>query len=127
MVTLPSESSSSLSAGWDWLPQENRRVSNEAFPPLTQDLRWTANYPGLPGLAEVVSRILQRAKRSDCEGAEYEILENATSSLPQISRISMETHSTVNRKAEDLEKLLRGYGFDVRLFDGDRLYATRLS
>ena len=64
--------------------------------------------------------------KMDCEGAEYEILENATSRLQQISRISMETHTTVDRKAGDLEKLLRGYGFDVRLFGGDRLYATRL-
>jgi FkbM family methyltransferase len=65
--------------------------------------------------------------KMDCEGAEYQILENATSRLQQISRISMETHTTVDRKAEDLEELLRGYGFDVRLFGGSRLYATRLS
>jgi FkbM family methyltransferase len=65
--------------------------------------------------------------KMDCEGAEYEILENATSRLQQISRISMETHTTVDRKAEDLEKLLCAYGFEVRLFGGHRLYATRLS
>ena len=65
--------------------------------------------------------------KMDCEGAEYEILENATSRLQQISRISMETHTTVDRRAEDLEKLLRAYGFEVRLFGGSRLYATRLS
>jgi FkbM family methyltransferase len=65
--------------------------------------------------------------KMDCEGAEYEILENATPTIQQIGRISMETHTTMDRKAEDLEKLLRGHGFDVRLFGGSRLYATRLS
>jgi FkbM family methyltransferase len=65
--------------------------------------------------------------KMDCEGAEYEILENAISRLQQIGRISMETHTTLDRKAGDLEKLLRGHGFDVRLFEGHRLYATRLS
>lgn len=65
--------------------------------------------------------------KMDCEGAEYEILESATSRLQQIGRISMETHTTLDRKAEDLEKLLRGHGFEVRLFDGHRLYASRLS
>ena len=65
--------------------------------------------------------------KMDCEGAEYEILENATSRLPQISRISMETHTTADRKAEDLERLLREYGFEVRLLGDSRLYATRLS
>jgi FkbM family methyltransferase len=40
--------------------------------------------------------------KMDCEGAEYEILENATSRLKQIRRISMETHTTVDRQAEDL-------------------------
>jgi FkbM family methyltransferase len=63
--------------------------------------------------------------KMDCEGAEYEVLESAISRLKQIRRISMETHTTLDRKAEDLEKLIRGQGFDVRLFDGSRLYATR--
>jgi FkbM family methyltransferase len=63
--------------------------------------------------------------KMDCEGAEYEILENAISRLQQIGRISMETHSTLDRKAEDLAKLLRRYGFDVRLLGDSRLYATR--
>ena len=63
----------------------------------------------------------------DCEGAEYEILENAVSRLPQIRRISMETHTTFDRKAEDIEKLLRRHDFDVRLFGDHRLYATRRS
>jgi len=62
--------------------------------------------------------------KMDCEGAEYEILENAISRLPQIGRISMETHTTSNRKAEDLERLLCTNGFDVTLFGGSRLYAT---
>jgi FkbM family methyltransferase len=61
--------------------------------------------------------------KMDCEGAEYEILENAISRLQQIGRISMETHTTSNRKAEDLERLLCRNGFDVRLFGGSRLYA----
>lgn len=61
----------------------------------------------------------------DCEGAEYEILENATAKLSQITRISMETHTTPHRKAEDLERLLRAHGFEVSLFGGSRLYATR--
>jgi hypothetical protein len=39
----------------------------------------------------------------------------------------METHTTPDRTAEDLVKLLRKNGFEVRLFDGHRLYATRLS
>jgi FkbM family methyltransferase len=65
--------------------------------------------------------------KMDCEGAEYEILENAGSRLQQIRRISMETHTTVDRKAEDLENLLRGRGFEVRRFAGSRLYANRLS
>jgi FkbM family methyltransferase len=64
--------------------------------------------------------------KMDCEGAEYEILEGSTSRLPQISRISMETHTTLHRKAEDLRKLLRTFGFDVRLFGDSRLYATRV-
>ena len=63
----------------------------------------------------------------DCEGSEYEILENATPRLQQISRISMETHTTPDRKAEDMEKLLCSNGFKVRRFGGSRLYATRLS
>jgi FkbM family methyltransferase len=63
----------------------------------------------------------------DCEGAEYEILENSTLRLKQVGRISMETHTTPDRTAEDLVKLLRNNGFEVRLFDGHRLYATRLS
>jgi FkbM family methyltransferase len=63
----------------------------------------------------------------DCEGAEYEILENATSRLPQIGRISMETHTTLHRNAPDLEELLRRHGFGVRLVGCSRLYATRLS
>jgi FkbM family methyltransferase len=63
----------------------------------------------------------------DCEGSEYEILENATSRLQQIGRISMETHTTSDRKAEDMEKLLCSHGFKVRLFGGSRLYATRFS
>ena len=62
----------------------------------------------------------------DCEGAEYEILENATSRLKQIGRISMETHTTLHRNPKDLEELLRRHGFVVRLFGG-LLYATRLS
>ena len=65
--------------------------------------------------------------KMDCEGAEYEILENAPSRIRQIGRLSMETHTISDRKAEDLEKLLRGQGFEVRLFDGSRLYAARLS
>jgi FkbM family methyltransferase len=65
--------------------------------------------------------------KMDCEGSEYEILENATSRLQQISRISMETHTTADRKAEDIEKLLRAHGFEVKLFGGHRLYAARLS
>jgi FkbM family methyltransferase len=64
--------------------------------------------------------------KMDCEGAEYEVLENATSRLQQVGRISMETHTTSDRTAEDLEKLLHRHGFDVRLFGGHRLYATRL-
>ncbi len=62
--------------------------------------------------------------KMDCEGAEYEILENATSRLPQISRISMETHTTADRKAEDLERLLREYGF--RLGSSAILGSTQL-
>jgi FkbM family methyltransferase len=62
----------------------------------------------------------------DCEGAEYEILENATSRLQQISRISMETHSTLDRRPEDLHRLLSTHHFEVRRF-GPFLYATRLS
>jgi FkbM family methyltransferase len=65
--------------------------------------------------------------KMDCEGAEYEILENAISRLQQIGRISMETHTTIGRKPEDLEKLLQSHGFDVRLFEATRLYASRLS
>jgi hypothetical protein len=63
----------------------------------------------------------------DCEGAEYEILKNSTSRLKQVGRISMETHATPDRTVEDLVKLLRNNDFEVRLFDGHRLYATRLS
>jgi FkbM family methyltransferase len=63
--------------------------------------------------------------KMDCEGAEYEILENGISRLHQIRRISMETHTTPDRRAEDIEKLLSAHGFDVRLFDDHRLYATR--
>jgi len=65
--------------------------------------------------------------KMDCEGAEYEILENSTSRLRQINRISMETHTTSDRKAEDIETLLRGHGFSTKLFGGSRLYATRSS
>jgi FkbM family methyltransferase len=65
--------------------------------------------------------------KMDCEGAEYEILENATSRIRQIGRISMETHSISDRKTEDLERLLRTHRFDVRVFDRDRLYASRLT
>jgi FkbM family methyltransferase len=65
--------------------------------------------------------------KMDCEGAEYEILENAAPRLEKIGRISMETHTTSDRRAEDLERLLRRHGFDVRLFDGSRLYASRVS
>ena len=65
--------------------------------------------------------------KMDCEGAEYEILENATSRIQQIGRISMETHTISDRKAEDLERLLRKHHFDVRLIGGNWLYATRLS
>jgi hypothetical protein len=61
----------------------------------------------------------------DCEGAEYEILENATPRLNQIGRISMETHGTFHRNPRDLEELLRRHGFGIRLF-GSFLYATRL-
>src|SRR5262249_40940942 len=63
--------------------------------------------------------------KMDCEGAEYEILENSVQRLCQIRRISMETHTIRDRNAEDLAKLLRENRFDVRLFGGDRLYATR--
>jgi hypothetical protein len=65
--------------------------------------------------------------KMDCEGAEYEILENAIPRLPQIRRISMETHTTSERRAEDLETLLCRHGFEVRLFDSSRLYGTRRS
>lgn len=65
--------------------------------------------------------------KMDCEGAEYEILENSASRIRQIGRISMETHTLPDRKTEDLEKLLLSEHFDVRVFDRDRLYATRLS
>jgi FkbM family methyltransferase len=65
--------------------------------------------------------------KMDCEGADYEIFENAKSRFRQINRISMETHTVGNRKAEDLGKLLGESGFDVRLFGGHRLYATRRS
>lgn len=65
--------------------------------------------------------------KMDCEGAEYEILENATSRLNQVRRISMETHTTSDRNAKDLEELLRRHGFGVKLFGGHRLYASRLS
>jgi hypothetical protein len=64
--------------------------------------------------------------KMDCEGAEYEILENATSLLRRIRRISMETHTTADRRPEDLENLLSGHGFAVRLYGGSRLYATEL-
>ena len=63
--------------------------------------------------------------KMDCEGAEYEILENAGARLRQIGRVSMETHTTPNRKAEDMEKRVQSNGFKVKLFGGDRLYATR--
>jgi FkbM family methyltransferase len=62
----------------------------------------------------------------DCEGAEYEILESATCRLQQIGRISMETHTTSTRRAEDLAMLLRRHGFAVKLWAPERLYATRL-
>jgi hypothetical protein len=62
----------------------------------------------------------------DCEGAEYEILENAMPRLREISRISMKTHTIGGRRAEDLEDLLGRHGFDVRLFGGSRLYASKL-
>jgi FkbM family methyltransferase len=65
--------------------------------------------------------------KMDCEGAEYEILENATSRLQQIGRISMETHVTSDRTEEDLRILLSSHGFHVRLSGGFRLYATRVS
>lgn len=64
--------------------------------------------------------------KMDCEGSEYEILGSATSRLHQIHRISMETHTVGNRKAEDIEKLLREHGFEVKRFGGARLYATRV-
>jgi FkbM family methyltransferase len=65
--------------------------------------------------------------KMDCEGSEYEILENAKSSLDKIRRISMETHTIPGRNAHHLKKLLSEYGFGVRLFGDSRLYATRLS
>jgi FkbM family methyltransferase len=60
----------------------------------------------------------------DCEGSEYEILENAKR-LDLIGRISIEADVISNRRPEDLEKLLRKRGFDVKLH-GRFLYATRL-
>jgi hypothetical protein len=60
----------------------------------------------------------------DCEGAEYEILENARSMFQQIGRILMETHTISDRAAGDLEELLRAHAFDVQLFSGSRLYAA---
>jgi FkbM family methyltransferase len=64
--------------------------------------------------------------KMDCEGAEYEILENANRSrLQQIGQISMEYHHVPNRKPEDIASLLQGLGFKVR-FGDDRLYASRL-
>jgi FkbM family methyltransferase len=65
--------------------------------------------------------------KMDCEGAEYEILENATSRLKQIRRISMETHTIPGRNPEDLKKLLSENGFEVRLLGDTRLYASRPS
>lgn len=44
-----------------------------------------------------------------------------------MGRISMETHTTSDRKAEDIEKLLPTHSFDLRLSGDHRLYATRLS
>jgi FkbM family methyltransferase len=61
----------------------------------------------------------------DCEGSEYEILENATARLPQIRRISIEADVISDRKPEDLRRLLEEHGFTVKLF-GRFLYASRL-
>jgi FkbM family methyltransferase len=65
--------------------------------------------------------------KMDCEGAEYDILdESANSWLKRVRRISMEYHEHPSHGPEDIETLLRKNSFEVRRFDGHRIYARRL-
>jgi FkbM family methyltransferase len=63
----------------------------------------------------------------DCEGAEYEILNaSAAPLLKRVRRISMEYHKHPSLGPNDLETLLGENGFEVRRFEGHRIYARRL-
>lgn len=80
-------------------------------------------------LAEVLDRYgLDRVNylKIDCEGAEYEILEETPDEvLARVDRVSMEYHEREGRRVEELGERLQGVGFQVRYFDGHRIYAGR--
>jgi hypothetical protein len=62
-----------------------------------------------------------------CEEAEYDILITpAAPLLKRVRRISMEYHNHPSRGPGYLETLLRENGFEVRRFDGHRIYARRM-
>jgi FkbM family methyltransferase len=66
--------------------------------------------------------------KMDCEGAEYDILNaSGASLLKRVRRISMEYHNHPSLGPADLETLLRENSFEVRQFDGHRMYARRLN
>jgi FkbM family methyltransferase len=65
--------------------------------------------------------------KMDCEGAEYDILNaSAAPLLKRVRRISMEYHKHPSHGPGDIEMLLSKNGFEVRRFDGHRIYARRL-
>lgn len=61
--------------------------------------------------------------KMDCEGAEYQILDASADLLERIGRISMEYHEQPDREVRDLERVLQKRRFEVRRFEGHRLYA----
>src|SRR3989344_5109884 len=68
--------------------------------------------------------------KMDCEGAEYEILFNASpETLAMVKSICMEYHEYENRKVSELKAFLEKNGFRIRIkFSGDSmLYAIRIA
>jgi FkbM family methyltransferase len=62
----------------------------------------------------------------DCEGAEYEVLLNTSPTLlRRIGRISMEYHDHPVYNIQGLARHLEDHGFQVKLYQGHRLYAQR--
>jgi FkbM family methyltransferase len=113
------DSSAGISLVKDWLEDDRRKIDSFRINCITlRDIFSLCHIEKIDFL------------KIDCEGAEYEILSDASvESLAKISRISMEFHQIRGLKVNTIKNFLKKNGFSVRVKDPENtigmLYARR--